>query len=367
MKVSFCLYGRILDTFQQPFQIKFCYVQTLGVWILDSSFVQKKEMAGVFVVIKAGVGAWTVEDDLCFPEILAGIEADTGGHSSASLAAGIAENCNILRIWRQGSFILDIFQLHTEERRVAAGVRGFRQKVIGGKFAVAGTAVMGDRQIPFSVAEIGTGIVEDAAVTSFDQGAFSGADLNALGSLPGDAVIIGIDGVVIYAFLDLLPVIILADLSTGRAEEPSGIGTVAQPDTVGAAMARTPNRMCCSVPMGLQSGCDFMNFLAEGVAVVVGDHPTAAGMDPLFGCTPDQFLPLLFQIRQLFGGILAKFILRNGISCEEKDGAIRDVVIYSAADVAAPAGQVGQLPDRTPAVSRLLYSADQSDLVSMIL
>ena len=95
MKVSFCLYGRILDTFQQPFQIKFCYVQTLGVWILDSSFVQKKEMAGVFVVIKAGVGAWTVEDDLCFPESLAGIEADAGGHSSASLAAGIAENSDI--------------------------------------------------------------------------------------------------------------------------------------------------------------------------------------------------------------------------------------------------------------------------------
>jgi hypothetical protein len=45
--------------------------------------------------------------------------------------------------------------------------------------------------------------------------------------------------------------------------------------------------MYSAVPMGLQSGCDFMNFLVEGVAVVVGYHPTAAGMDPLFGCTPD--------------------------------------------------------------------------------
>lgn len=236
-------------------------------------------MAGILVIIQAGICAGAVIDNLCFLEISTRVKADADCHALPGLATGIAEQNKILCPFRQQCTIFQLVKLHTKERCVAADTLFFLKIRIGGKLTVGFAVIMGNSQIALTVGKIGPGIIENTAVTALDQCAFAGAQLNTAGGLPSRAVIIRVNSVIVDTITDLHPIGVFADDDSGRAEESAGMMAVAQLDAVTAAVGKAGDGVGFSVAMVKKNGLDMVLFFCEGFTVVGGNNSAWAGED----------------------------------------------------------------------------------------
>jgi len=194
--------------------------------MLFAGFVKQAELLGNGIPLKAGVSRVTGIYDLDLTPCIARIEGYAGAHIVACLCTGIAEYGNVLCAFGKNGFILDILQRYTKEGCVASAECLFLEEIVIAEITPGCTAVGGGCDTALAVLEVCTGVVGKSAVCILDKSALAGTYLNAVCGLPGLAVVIGVNGVVVGYLLKSVPVGVGADACTGCAEKSALIFTV---------------------------------------------------------------------------------------------------------------------------------------------